>query len=98
MARIVLFTVMAIIGLESRIAAASPVAKLVAPGPQVAKHTPGRRRNLPQAAAAEAAPYSCLVATNLMLLSINASFNERVCPPGIPKTHSTPCASKNLIT
>ena len=98
MSRIVLLTVSATIGLESRSAAARPVARLVAPGPQVARHTPGCRRSRPHAAAAEAAPYSWRVATKRIGLSTSASFSDSVWPPGMPKIVSTPCVSRNATT
>jgi len=50
--------VSATIGSESMSASAMPVARLVAPGPEVAKQTPGVPETMPKASAAWAAACS----------------------------------------
>jgi hypothetical protein len=53
-------------GVESWNAVCTPMLALVAPGPRVTKHTPGRPVSLPCASAMKAAPPSCRQMTNRM--------------------------------
>ena len=70
-------------GLESP----TPVRRFVAPGPVVARQTPGVRVSLPYASAITAAAPSCLTVTKSSPGSaLIASMMARVWPPGTPKT------------
>ena len=55
--------VMATIGTESRRASARPVTRFVAPGPDVAMHTPTLPVHLAYPSAAKTSPCSCLHST-----------------------------------
>ncbi len=65
--------VMAISGEESAYAVAIPVTKLVAPGPDVARHTPAFLLILAYPSAMWAADCSCRTKTCLKLASTRAS-------------------------
>ena len=60
-------------GEESAWAVATPVTRLVAPGPEVATHTPTFPLALAYPSAAWAAPCSCLVSMCIRSLSYRAS-------------------------
>ncbi len=90
--------VTATIGAESACAVAIPVNKLVAPGPEVAKHTPGFLLTLPKPSAICAADCSCLTKIWRMLLFPNSSYIGRFAPPGRPKTSFTPSFSNDFIS
>ena len=78
--------VIATSGARSRLASATPVARLVAPGPSVARQTPARPVRRPQASAMKAAPCSCRVGTNWIRESTRESMMSRISSPGTPKT------------
>ena len=78
--------VMATRGARSRLASATPVARLVAPGPSVARQTPARPVSRPQASAMNAAPCSWRVGTNWIRESTRESMMSRISSPGTPKT------------
>ncbi len=89
--------VTATIGAESACAVAIPVRILVAPGPDVAKHTPGFLLTLPNPSAIWAADCSCLVKMCLILHLANSSYIGRFAPPGKPNTSLTPSFSIAVI-
>src|SRR3989338_5844263 len=66
---------------------------LVAPGPDVAKHTPGFLLTRPNPSAICAADCSCLTKMCRMLHLANSSYIGRFAPPGKPNTSLTPCFS-----
>src|SRR3712207_3264972 len=84
---------MATIGTESMYASAIGVTRLVAPGPEVAMHTP----TLPVACAypVAACPAPCSWRTRMRRTfeSYSGSYAGRIAPPGIPNATSTPRAS-----
>src|ERR1700733_467207 len=82
------------IGIAPSNAKAAPVVKLSAPGPSVARHTPGRPVNRPCVAAMKAAACSCRVTTSLMVDRRSDSTTSRFSSPGTPKIRSTPSFSK----
>ena len=75
-------------GAPSMLASAMPVTRLVAPGPKVERQTPARPVSRPQTSAMKAAPCSCRVVTNSMLLLRRASITSRFSSPGMPQTWS----------
>src|SRR4051794_28438637 len=85
---------MATTGTESMLASASGVTRLVAPGPDVAMHTP----TLPVACAypVAACPAPCSWRTSTwrtFVESSSGSYAGRIVPPGMPNTTSAPTAS-----
>ena len=80
----------AITGSPSVVAVASPVTRLVTPGPEVARHTPMRPVSLPKAWAMNAAFCSCRQSTSWMGESSNAVNMLSTLAPGIPNTWVTP--------
>ena len=87
---------MATKGIESSLASAIAVRRLVAPGPEVARHTPTLLEDLEIPWAMKPAPCSCLGNICLILLLYSASYIGRLKPPGIPAIYSTPCFSKSF--
>src|SRR5659263_679951 len=86
---------MATIGTESMYASARPVTRFVAPGPDVAIHTPTLPVATAYPSAACAAPCSCRTRMWRILESNNGSYAGRIVPPGMPKMTSTPTASSD---
>ena len=76
--------VTATIGTESIYAVAIPVTRFVAPGPDVAKHTPTFTVALAYPSAACDAPCSCDVRICVILSEFlyNSSYTLRMAPPG----------------
>lgn len=74
----------AIIGQRPRCACATPVIRLVAPGPRVEKQTPGLPVSRPSVAARNAATCSCRVTTTSTPAAESASVRASVCSPGTP--------------
>ena len=89
--------VMAMTGEESMWALAMPVTRFVAPGPEVAKHTPGLPLARAYPSAACAAPCSCLLRMWRILESQRASYIGRLAPPSMPKMAFTFCCSRDSI-
>ena len=82
-------------GAWSSVASPMPVARLLAPGPRVARQTPGLPVSRPYASAMKAAPCSCRVGTKVMSCErSSASLRSSVSSPGMPKTNSTPSFSR----
>ncbi len=88
---------MATRGARSMLASATPVTRLVAPGPRVAKQTPGLPVSRPQTSAMKAAPCSWRVVTKWIVLSRSASMTSMFSSPGIPKMVSTPSFSRHRM-
>ena len=86
---------MATTGARSMLASATPVTRLVAPGPRVARHTPARPVRRPYTSAMNAAPCSWRVTTNWIELSSSASMTSMFSSPGMPKRYSTPSFSRH---
>src|SRR5829696_3650052 len=82
-------------GERSRNASATPVTRLVAPGPSVPRQTPARRVRRPYMSAMYAPPCSCRTGTNVIEESSSDSFRSSVSSPGMPKTYSTPSVSRH---
>ncbi len=76
-------------GEESIYAVAIPVTRFVAPGPDVAKHTPVLQLALAYPSAIWAADCSCLQSICLKSESHNSSYMGNVAPPGSPNIVST---------
>src|SRR3954468_812465 len=89
--------VMNTVGVESSIASAIAVTRLVAPGPEVAKATPTRPEALAYPSAAWPPPCSWRTWTWRNSASTRASQVGRLAPPGIPKTSLTPSALRLSI-
>ena len=85
--------VTATMGAESACAVAMPVRMFVAPGPEVAKHTPGFLLTRPKPSAMWAADCSCRTRMCLMSHRANSSYIGRFAPPGRPNTCLTPSRS-----
>ena len=77
-------------GARSRKALATPVTRLVAPGPSVETHTPATPLIWPITWAIVAALDSWPARTNRRSWRRQASIRARTSPPGSPKTNSTP--------
>ena len=88
--------VIAISGAPSEFASAVPVIRLVAPGPNVEKHTPAFPVSRPYISAMNAAPCSCRTTMTRMLDFSSAFIISRFSSPGIPKTYSTPSFSRHF--
>ncbi len=86
---------MATSGCESSCAFAIPSIRLIAPGPSVARHTPGLPVSAPYVSAMKAAPRSSRVVTNRIDESTSASTIWRFSSPGSPNTNSTPSFSRH---
>src|SRR5437773_520609 len=86
--------VIATTGARSRFASARPVARFVAPGPSVARHTPAWPVRRPQTSAMKAAACSCRTGTNWMDDRASASLTCSVSSPGTPNTYRTPSRSR----
>ena len=86
---------MATSGWESSCAFAIPSIRLIAPGPSVARHTPGLPVSAPYVSAMNAAPRSSRVVTNRIDESTSASTMWRFSSPGRPNTNSTPSFSRH---
>src|SRR5262244_1334882 len=84
--------VMAITGERSRKAPPTPVARLVAPGPNVAMQSPGAPVMRPVTSAAKPAEPSCAVSTNSTPPWRIASISGSTLPLGMPKPRVTPFA------
>src|SRR5215472_12288389 len=84
--------VSAIIGERSRKAQPTPVARLVAPGPSVAMHSPGAPVMRPVTSAAKPAEPSCAVSTNSTPPVRIASISGSTLPLGMRKPRVTPFA------
>src|ERR671913_1336871 len=80
-------------GARSSQAQPTPVVRLVAPGPTVETHTPGRLVRYPITDAIKPADVSLAVRTNSMELRRNDSISGRTGPLGTPKTQRTPAFS-----
>src|SRR3954447_21082412 len=78
-------------------ASAIGVTRLVAPGPDVAMHTPTRPVATAYPWAACPAPCSCRTRMCRIEESISGSYAGRIAPPGMPKMCSVPAASSDLI-
>src|SRR3954451_5469603 len=88
--------VMATTGTESSIASASGVTRLVAPGPEVAMHTPTRPVACAYPVAACPAPCSWRTRTwRTRVESSSGSYAGRIVPPGMPNTTSQPTSSSD---
>src|SRR5215471_2948718 len=83
---------MAITGERSRKAPPTPVARLVAPGPNVAMQSPGAPVMRPATSAAKPAEPSCAVSTNSTPPWRIASISGSTLPLGMPKPRVTPFA------
>ncbi len=83
---------MAIIGERSRKAQPTPVARLVAPGPSVAMHSPGAPVRRPVTSAAKPAEPSWAVSTNSTPPLRIASISGSTLPLGMPKPWRMPAA------
>ena len=84
--------VTASIGERSSQAQPTPVARLVAPGPRVAMHRPGRPLRRPVTSAQNAAEPSCAVSTKSMPPARIASISGSTLPLGTPKPWPMPAA------
>ena len=90
----VCWPVIATTGTESIWASASGVTRFVAPGPEVAMHTPTRPVACAYPVAACPAPCSWRTSTwRTFVESSSGSYAGRIVPPGIPNTASHPRAS-----
>src|SRR5436190_5465639 len=91
--------VMATMGMESMYASARGVTRFVAPGPEVAMHTPTRPVAAAYPSAACPAPCSWRTRTwRTEVESMSGSYAGRIAPPGMPKTVSTPRCSRDLTS
>ena len=88
--------VMATIGTESSSASARPVTRFVAPGPDVATHTPTRPVHLAYPSAAKTSPCSWRHSTlrTPVLLFVRLWWISIEAPPGYANTQSTPSRSR----
>src|SRR5512139_1113790 len=76
---------------------ATPVTRLVAPGPEVAKQAPSPPLTRAYPSAMKAAPPSCLVTTVLILgFRLKATRKLLSAAPLMPKTYSTPSFTRYL--
>src|SRR5690625_207946 len=87
---------MATSGALSRLASATPVNRLVAPGPKVERQTPAFPVSRPQTLAMKAAPCSWRQGTNSMDEESRAKSNASFSSPGTPKMWFTPSVSRHL--
>src|ERR1700747_1338363 len=78
----------------SDVAVAKPVPRFEQPGPEVTNATPAFPVMRPIPLAMNAAFCSCRQTTVLILESKSVSKTLSIFAPGIPKTYSTPCASR----
>ena len=85
-------------GAPSRLASATPVMRLVAPGPSVERQTPALPVSLPYTSAIKAAPCSWRVVINWIGESLKASRTCKFSSPGKPKTYSTPSFSRHCTS
>ena len=81
-------------GSPSVLAVASPVARFEQPGPEVTSTTPALPVRRPRPAAMKVAFCSWRQTTVLIVESTSASNTGSIFAPGMPKTYSTPCASR----
>src|SRR5215468_6645308 len=81
-------------GSPSELAVAKPVTRFEQPGPEVTNATPALPVMRPIPPAMNAAFCSCRQTTVLILEFNNVSKTLSIFAPGMPKTYSTPCASK----
>ena len=81
-------------GARSMLASATPVTRLVAPGPRVPRHTPALPVSRPYASAANAAACSWRQSTKRMELSSSEIITSAFSSPGTPKMWVTPSASR----
>jgi hypothetical protein len=81
-------------GLPSVLAVASPVARFEQPGPDVTSTTPALPVRRPSPPAMKVAFCSWRHTTVLIFESTSASNIGSTFAPGMPKTYSTPCASR----
>src|SRR6266571_449226 len=88
------WAVIATSGARSRKASATPVTRLVAPGPSVARHTPAWPERRPETSAMNAAAPSWRVRTNRTELPRSASMSSRFSSPGMPNAKRTPSLSR----
>ena len=89
--------VMATTGIESSLASAIAVIKLVAPGPELEKQTAALPVTLAIPWAIKPADCSCLTNTCFISLSSSASYIGKLAPPGMPAICVIPCLSNNLM-
>jgi hypothetical protein len=82
------------IGMAPSSAKAAPVVRFSAPGPRVARQTPGLPVSRPCVAAIKAAACSCRVTMRLIRERRSDSTTSRFSSPGTPKIRSTPSFSK----
>src|SRR5690606_33467043 len=87
--------VIATTGTESMYASVRGVTRLVAPGPEVAMHTPTRPLAWAYPVAAWPAPCSWRTSTWRTDESCSGTYAGRIAPPGMPNTTSTPSASND---
>src|SRR5258708_7204268 len=91
--------VIATSGAPSSVASATPVRRLVAPGPSVARQTPGYDVSRPETSAMNAAPCSWRTTTCVILeLSASARPSASVSSPGSANTWRTPSFSRHATT
>ncbi|GAA2112917.1 hypothetical protein GCM10009759_56140 [Kitasatospora saccharophila] len=78
----------------------SPFSRWIAPGPEVAAHTPTFPENLANPTASNAAISSCLACTNAGRSSArpHAANSPLIPSPGYPNTCSTPHSRKRAST
>src|SRR5215472_989896 len=81
-------------GSPSELAVAKPVTRFEQPGPEVTNATPALPVMRPIPPAMNAAFCSWRQTTVLILESNNVSKTLSIFAPGMPKTYSTPCASR----
>src|ERR1700758_193527 len=81
-------------GSPSEVAVAKPVTRLEQPGPEVTSATPAFPVMRPIPLAMKAAFCSCRQTMVLILESKSVSNTLSTFAPGMPKTYSTPCASR----
>jgi hypothetical protein len=88
--------VMATIGIESMWASAIPVIRFVAPGPEVAMHTPALPVARAMPCAANAAACSCRTITCFSRGNFgNASYTGMIAPPVYPNRYVTPSFTRD---
>src|ERR1700733_2805986 len=82
-------------GVEFVVASATPVSRLIAPGPRVAEHTPALPLSRPYVSAMKDAPCSWRTSTKRIDDRDSASIRWMFSSPGIPKTCVTPSFSRH---